>query len=84
MCFDVAVTILVISRLIEVELTAQTSQPPALTLAQITQAASGDAFERLISKTITWSYAVLTPPYVYVLIVLKEETVIKADHWLAD
>ncbi len=38
------------------------SSPPALTLAQITQAASGDAFERLISKTITWSYAVLTPP----------------------
>jgi predicted permease len=38
------------------------SQPPALTLAQITQAASGDAFERLISKTISWSYAVLTPP----------------------
>lgn len=37
-------------------------QPPALTLAQITQAASGDAFERLISKTITWSYAILTPP----------------------
>lgn len=37
-------------------------QPPALTLAQITQAASGDAFERLISKTISWSYAVLTPP----------------------
>lgn len=39
-----------------------TFQPPALTLAQITQAASGDAFERLISKTISWSYAVLTPP----------------------
>lgn len=39
-----------------------TLQPPALTLAQITQAASGDAFERLISKTISWSYAVLTPP----------------------
>ncbi|RXK37203.1 endoplasmic reticulum protein [Tremella mesenterica] len=38
------------------------SSPPALTLAQITQAASGDAFERLISKTISWSYAVLTPP----------------------
>ncbi|KAJ9107705.1 hypothetical protein QFC21_001165 [Naganishia friedmannii] len=36
--------------------------PPALTLAQLTQAASGDAFERLISKTISWSYAVLTPP----------------------
>ena len=38
------------------------SSPPALTLAQITQAASGDAFERLISKTISLSYAVLTPP----------------------
>lgn len=42
--------------------TRLTVQPPALTLAQITQAASGDAFERLISKTISWSYAVLTPP----------------------
>ncbi|KAF8069072.1 membrane transport protein-domain-containing protein [Lyophyllum atratum] len=38
------------------------SSPPALTLAQITQAASGDAFERLISRTIFWSYCVLTPP----------------------
>lgn len=43
---------------------ADMQQPPALTLAQITQAASGDAFERLISKTISWSYAVLTPPLV--------------------
>lgn len=32
------------------------------TLAQITQAASGDAFERLISKTIWVSYGLLTPP----------------------
>jgi predicted permease len=46
------------------------SQPPALTLAQITQAASGDAFERLISKTITWSYAVLTPPLTLAYVVL--------------
>ena len=38
------------------------SSPPALTLAQITQAASGDSFERLISKTIFWSYCVFTPP----------------------
>ncbi|PVG01371.1 hypothetical protein CPB86DRAFT_812358 [Serendipita vermifera] len=37
------------------------SSPPALTLAQITQAASGDAFERLISKTIFWSYCIVTP-----------------------
>ncbi|KAG8820967.1 hypothetical protein FRC17_009957 [Serendipita sp. 399] len=37
------------------------SSPPALTLAQITQAASGDAFERLISKTIFWSYCLVTP-----------------------
>jgi len=37
------------------------SSPPALTLAQITQAASGDAFERLLSRTIFWSYCILTP-----------------------
>jgi len=49
------------------------SSPPALTLAQITQVASGDAFERLISKTIFWSYCVLTPPLtiLYVVIGLK-------------
>lgn len=35
---------------------------PALTLAQMTQAACGDAFERLISRTIFWSYCVVTPP----------------------
>ncbi|WRT65095.1 uncharacterized protein IL334_002037 [Kwoniella shivajii] len=46
------------------------SSPPALTLAQITQAASGDAFERLISKTISWSYAVLTPPLTLVYVVI--------------
>lgn len=46
------------------------SSPPALTLAQITQAASGDAFERLISKTISVSYAVLTPPLTLVYVVL--------------
>ncbi|KAG6909495.1 hypothetical protein DXG01_017217 [Tephrocybe rancida] len=31
------------------------TRTPALTLAQITQAASGDAFKRLISRTIFWS-----------------------------
>ncbi|KAF9522364.1 membrane transport protein-domain-containing protein [Crepidotus variabilis] len=36
--------------------------PPALTLAQITAATSGDAFERLISRTIFWSYCIATPP----------------------
>ncbi|KAK8846666.1 hypothetical protein IAR55_005753 [Kwoniella newhampshirensis] len=46
------------------------SSPPALTLAQITQAASGDAFERLISKTISWSYAILTPPLTLVYVVI--------------
>ncbi|KAJ7434950.1 auxin efflux carrier [Mycena latifolia] len=35
--------------------------PPALTLAQISQAASGDAFERLISRTIFWAYCIVTP-----------------------
>jgi len=38
------------------------SSPPAITLAQITQASSGDAFESLISKTIWISYGILTPP----------------------
>ncbi|TFK38206.1 membrane transport protein-domain-containing protein [Crucibulum laeve] len=37
------------------------ASPPALTLAQITQTASGAAFERLISRTIFWSYCILTP-----------------------
>ncbi|KAG8842577.1 hypothetical protein FRB96_005254 [Tulasnella sp. 330] len=46
------------------------SSPPALTLAQITQAASGDAFERLISKTIFWSYCIFTPPLTIVYVVL--------------
>ncbi|KAF8203104.1 endoplasmic reticulum auxin efflux carrier [Pholiota molesta] len=36
--------------------------PPALTLAQITAAVSGDTFERLISRTIFWSYCIMTPP----------------------
>jgi predicted permease len=47
------------------------SSPPALTLAQITQqAASGDAFERLISRTIFWSYCVVTPPTTIINVVL--------------
>ncbi|KZO94250.1 hypothetical protein CALVIDRAFT_501851 [Calocera viscosa TUFC12733] len=46
------------------------SSPPALTLAQITQAASGDAFERLISKTIFWSYCVFTPPLTILYVML--------------
>jgi len=46
------------------------SSPPALTLAQITQAASGDAFERLISRTIFWSYCVATPPMTIVIVVI--------------
>ncbi|KAJ2915664.1 hypothetical protein MD484_g4769, partial [Candolleomyces efflorescens] len=46
------------------------ASPPALTLAQITQAVSGDAFERLISRTIFWSYCVLTPPITIIYVVL--------------
>ncbi|KAJ7746340.1 membrane transport protein-domain-containing protein [Mycena metata] len=52
------------------------SSPPALTLAQITQAASGDAFERLISRTIFWAYCVVTPPatigYVVIGLILSK------------
>ncbi|KAI5118168.1 hypothetical protein M0805_005790 [Coniferiporia weirii] len=46
------------------------SSPTALTLAQITQAASGDAFEQLISRTIFWSYCVVTPPTTIIYVVL--------------
>ncbi|KAI0331758.1 hypothetical protein GY45DRAFT_1369735 [Cubamyces sp. BRFM 1775] len=46
------------------------ASPPALTLAQITQAASGDAFERLISRTIFWSYCVVTPPSTILFVVI--------------
>jgi len=47
------------------------SSPPALTLAQITQAASpGDAFERLISRTIFWSYCIVTPPATILYVVI--------------
>ncbi|KAH9836106.1 auxin efflux carrier [Rhodofomes roseus] len=46
------------------------ASPPALTLAQITQAASGDAFERLISRTIFWSYVVFTAPSTIIVVVI--------------
>jgi len=46
------------------------ASPPALTLAQITQSASGDAFERLISRTIFWSYCVVTPPATIVFVLI--------------
>lgn len=46
------------------------ASPPALALAQITQAASGDAFERLISRTIFWSYCVATPPLMITYVVV--------------
>ncbi|KAI0739758.1 membrane transport protein-domain-containing protein [Daedaleopsis nitida] len=46
------------------------ASPPALTLAQITQAASGDVFERLISRTIFWSYCVVTPPSTILFVVI--------------
>lgn len=46
------------------------ASPPALTLAQITQAVSGDAFERLISRTIFWSYCVMTPPVTIIYVVI--------------
>ncbi|TFY60199.1 hypothetical protein EVJ58_g5303 [Rhodofomes roseus] len=46
------------------------ASPPALTLAQITQAASGDAFERLISRTVFWSYCVMTPPSTILFVVV--------------
>lgn len=38
--------------------------------SQITQAASGDAFERLLSRTIFWSYCILTPITTIVYVVL--------------
>ena len=36
----------------------------------MTQQASGDAFERLISRTIFWAYAVCTPPLTILYVVL--------------
>ncbi|KAI0296456.1 auxin efflux carrier [Russula brevipes] len=38
------------------------ASPPALTLAQITQAVSSDTVERLVSRTIFWSYCFVAPP----------------------
>jgi len=46
------------------------TSPPALTLAQMTQAASGDSFERLISRTIFWAYCALTPPLTLFYVVI--------------
>ncbi|KAG1861262.1 membrane transport protein-domain-containing protein [Suillus subluteus] len=46
------------------------ASPPALTLAQITQAASNDSFERLISRTVFWSYCVVTPPSTILVVLL--------------
>jgi len=40
------------------------SSPPGLTLAQVVPKSSGDAFERLISRTVFWAYCILTPPTV--------------------
>lgn len=37
---------------------------------QITQAASGDAFERLISRTIFWAYCVVTPVSAIISVVI--------------
>ncbi|KAH9989372.1 auxin efflux carrier [Russula compacta] len=39
------------------------ASPPALTLGQITQTTS-EALERLLSRTIFWSYCLVTPPVV--------------------
>lgn len=38
--------------------------------SQITQAVSGDSFERLISRTIFWSYCICTPPITIIYVVL--------------
>lgn len=47
--------------------------PPAITLAQITSAASGDVFERLISKTLFFSYAFVTPITTIILVIIGLE-----------
>lgn len=36
----------------------------------MTHAVGGDAFERLISRTIFWSYCIITPPATIVLAVI--------------
>jgi auxin efflux carrier family protein len=38
--------------------------------SQLTQVASGDAFERLISRTLFWSYCIITPPATIVYVVV--------------
>ncbi|KAI0296458.1 auxin efflux carrier [Russula brevipes] len=38
------------------------ASPPAISLAQITQAVSSDTLERLVSRTIFWSYCFVAPP----------------------
>lgn len=55
--------------------------PPALTLAQITsQKANGNpGFERLISKTIFVSYAILAAPTT-ILLVLSALLIAENDH----
>ncbi|OJA17971.1 hypothetical protein AZE42_12753 [Rhizopogon vesiculosus] len=44
------------------------TSPPALTLAQTTQAASNNSFERLISRTVFWSYCAVTPSTILVVV----------------
>ncbi|TIC14478.1 hypothetical protein E3Q14_00827 [Wallemia mellicola] len=54
--------------------------PPALTLAQLTQATSGDAFEKLISKTLFISYALITPITSIIIVALGKASTSKDDH----
>ncbi|SCZ98535.1 BZ3500_MvSof-1268-A1-R1_Chr3-1g05448 [Microbotryum saponariae] len=42
--------------------------PTAITLAQITSSASGETFEKLISRTLFVSYAIMTPPCTIALV----------------
>ncbi|SGY44110.1 BQ5605_C001g00117 [Microbotryum silenes-dioicae] len=42
--------------------------PTAITLAQITSSASGEMFEKLISRTLFVSYAIMTPPCTIALV----------------
>jgi len=45
------------------------SAPPALTLGQITHPNAGKALERLIARTIFWSYCLFTPPLTLLYII---------------
>jgi hypothetical protein len=56
--------------LAQVHLVSSCSSRYPLNLLQITQAASGDAFERLISRTIFWAYCVVTPPATIAYVVI--------------